>query len=311
MTFKVLFEIRFLVLLVPLLVACFSPKVEANEYPVATNSSSLVDKRLVYIVSDIRIPFWKIMVKGSQEKASSLGYKLDVFSANNDTKHELEYVVQAIRENVSGIIISPTTSSACVTILKLAKQAGIPVVISDIGTDGGDYVSYISSDNQQGAYDLGTVLTKNMSQLSWDKGTVGIVAIPQKRANGQARTTGFIRAMNEASIKISGMAQQVNFSYRETYDFTADLIEDDRDLRAIWLQGSDQYQAALDAINDAGKQNDILLISFDAEPVFLDLIPKGILTGAAMQQPYLMGQKAVYVMDKHLSGDKVCNPPNK
>ncbi len=53
-----------------------------------------------------------------------------------------------------------------------------------------------------------------MKSLSWDKeGTVGIIAIPQKRTNGKDRTLGFIQALDEESIKVSGIYQQVDFSY--------------------------------------------------------------------------------------------------
>lgn len=262
-------------------------------------------KKLAYIVSDTRIPFWAIMARGIKNGTDSFGYKLNIYSSKNSAKSELESTVKAIRDNVSGIIVSPTTSSACVTILKLAKKAGIPVIISDIGTDGGEYVSYISSNNKEGAYNIGKVLSKKMIKLGWDKGSVGIVAIPQKRLNGQARTAGFMQAMDEAGIKGADIRQQSTFSEEETYQLSKSLIDAHSDLRALWLQGSDRYNGALRAIADAGKKNKILLITFDAEPEFLELIPKGILVGSAMQQPYLMGEEAVHTMDKHLKGMKV------
>ncbi len=259
-------------------------------------------KKLAYIVSDTGIPFWNIMSKGIIHNSNNLGYELKVYSSNNNSKEELKSVAQAIKDKVSGIIISPTNSSAAVTILKLAKNASIPVVISDIGTDGGEYVSYISSDNIDGAYKIGKVLAKKMIELKKANGRVGIIAIPQKRANGKARTAGFMKAMNEALIKGADIKQQITFSYKETYNYSLELIKDYPDLQAIWLQGSDRYQAALDAIKDSGKSGDILLICFDAEPIFLELIPKGIIVGAAMQQPYLMGEEAISAMDKHLKG---------
>ncbi|MET0100315.1 MAG: substrate-binding domain-containing protein [Sedimenticola sp.] len=263
------------------------------------------DKKLAYIVSDIRIPFWDIMDRGVKSAAKELGYSVQTYSAENSLKSELENVSKAIKDKVDGIVVSPTNSSACVTILKLAKSAGIPVAISDIGTDSGEYVTYISSDNLDGAYKIGQVLVKKMRQVGWDDGRVGIVAIPQKRANGQARTAGFMRAMREAGIKGAGIEQQVDFSYKETYELSTKIINSAPDLRAIWLQGSDRYQGALDAIADAGKKDDILLISFDAEPEFLDMIPNGVLVGAAMQQPYLMGREAVISLDNHLHGKPV------
>ncbi len=262
-------------------------------------------RKLAYLVSDIRIPFWDIMARGIRASAKQHGYDVKVYSANNSAKTELQNFVKARDSKVAGIIVSPTTSSACVTILSLAKKAGIPVVISDIGTDGGDYVSYISSNNEEGAYQIGKVLAERMVELGWQDGRVGIIAIPQKRLNGQARTAGFMKAMREAGIKGAGLEQQVDFSYQETYDFAKAMIKNNPDLRAIWLQGSDRYKGALDAIKAAGKSGEILLVTFDAEPVFLDLIPKGILVGAAMQQPYFMGETAVKQMDLHLKGQQV------
>ncbi len=272
---------------------------------VSWGSAHGAEKRLVYLVSDLRIPFWETMKRGVDSRAAALGYKVEFHSADNKAKRELEFTVKAIRDNVNGIILSPTNSSAAVTILKLAKTASIPVVISDIGTEGGDYVSYISSDNREGSYQIGKMLAKVLRERRWDGGKVGIIAIPQKRANGQARTAGFMKAMDEAGIKGADIHQQVDFSYQETFDLASELINDHPDLRALWLQGSDRYQGALDAIAAAGKKGQILLICFDAEPEFLQMIPAGALVGAAMQQPFLMGEMAVTAMDDHLKGEQV------
>ena len=271
----------------------------------ANEMKSVEKKKLVYIVSDTEIPFWAIMGRGVSSRANSLGYEIEIFSSANNAKNELLATASAIKNKVAGIIISPNNSSGCVTVLKLAKSANIPVVISDIGTDGGEYVSFISSDNKSGAYEIGKILTQKMISLGWANGNVGIIAIPQKRLNGQMRTDGFMKALDEAVIKGAGLKQQVNFSEQETYDFSKLLIDSNPNIRAIFLQGSDKYRGALRAISDAGKVGKILLLTFDAEPEFIELISDGVMTASAMQQPYLMGQKAVEAMDNHLNGIKV------
>ena len=263
------------------------------------------ERTLAYLVPDIRITFWDIMARGIQQKATELGYELSVHSADNLARRELEATVAAIDSGVDGIILSPTQSSAAVTVLKLAEQAGIPVVISDIGAKSDNYVSYIESDNDQGAYDLGELLVAALDEKGWMDGTVGIVAIPQKRANGKARTEGFLRALEEHGVSTAGIYQQADFSYRETYEFSRRLIQDNPQLRAIWLQGSNQYRGALDAIWESGKTGQILLICFDAEPEFLAMIRSGDLVAAGMQQPFLMGETAVEAMHRHLSGAPV------
>jgi len=262
-------------------------------------------KRLVYIVSDLSIPFWEIMNRGVLNKSKELGYQLEVFSSDNSPKKELQFTIKAIRDKVDGIVVSPTGSSACTTILKFAQEANIPVVISDIGTDSGKYVSFVSSDNFDGAYQIGKVLRKEMLKRGWENKKVGIVAIPQKRLNGQLRTSGFMQALREINIQGAGLEQQVSFSMEETYRLSRKLIEKNPDLGALWLQGSDKYEAALQAIEDTQKEGKILLLTFDAEPEFLELIKEEKLLASAMQQPYLMGEEAVIAMDKHLNGKKV------
>jgi len=262
-------------------------------------------KRLAYLVSDLRIPFWAIMKRGVESKAKSLGYQVTAYSAENSARRELEHTLRVLDDKVDGIILSPTNSSAAVTILKLAKRAGVPVVISDIGTEGGDYVSYIASDNREGSYQIGRILADTLRQRGWDSGSVGVISIPQSRENGRARTAGFMEAMDEARIKRAGIRQQVDFSHQETYRFAAEFLAENPDLRALWLQGSDRYQGALEAIANAGRAGEVLLICFDAEPEFLQMIPNGKLVGAAMQQPYLMGEEAVSAMAAHLAGKPV------
>lgn len=272
---------------------------------VLSAGEAAMPKKLAYIVSDIRIPFWEIMARGIQNEARQLGYSVEVYSADNSPKRELEALAEVIGEGVEGIIVSPTTSSACATVLKLAEGAGIPVVIADIGSDGGRYVSYIASDNRDGAYRIGKILAERMKALGYASGRVGIVAIPQKRLNGQERTAGFMAAMEEAGIRSAGIRQQADFSEEETYRLSLELIDANDDLRALWLQGSNRYHGALRAIEERGKKGEILLLTFDAEPEFLELIPEGVIVAAAMQQPFLMGEASVRAMDRHLRGEAV------
>ena len=262
-------------------------------------------KTIAYVALDINIPFWDIMSKGMKNKAELLGYDLKIYSGQNTAKQELEATIKAIRDKVDAIIVSPSNSSACVTILKLAQKANIPVVIADIGTDAGEYVSYISSNNYNGAYNIGKVLAKKMLEKNWQDGTVGIIAIPQKRLNGQARTAGFMKALDEHNIKGADIKQLITWTKEETYNYTKNMILKYPDLKAIWLQTSDKYKDAIAAIKDLNKQNDVILLFFDAEPEFLELIQNKTILASAMQQPYLMGQEAVSVMHRHLKGEVV------
>jgi len=268
-------------------------------------AASVDTKKIAYLVSDMDISFWSVMSRGIKDRADALGYEVVVFDSSNSAKRELELTIKIIKEKFSALIISPSNSSACVTILKLAKNANIPVVISDIGTDSGEYISYISSNNKSGAYNIGKILSKKLISKGWENGKVGIIAIPQKRLNGQERTAGFMKAMNEAGIKGADIKQLETWDNNETYNFTKEMINNYPDLRAVWLQTANTYNGAIRAISEKGKKNDIFLIAFDAEPEFISLISKGIIIASGMQQPYLMGEESMNCMHNYLTGKTV------
>ncbi len=263
------------------------------------------DKKIAYLVSDYSIPFWKIMSSGIQDEGKNLGYKVDIYNSKNLRKNEIQNMSTILNKEYDGLIISPISSSSANFILNLANKQNIPTVISDIGTDGGEYVSYISSNNFDGAYNLGLILAKSMKEKKIDDGSVGIIAIPQKRENGKLRTKGFVKALTENGISTAGIKQQEDFSLEETYKHAKYFLEYYPDLKALWLQGSDKYKGALKAIKEFKKENEVLLICFDAEPEFLEMIPNDELVGSAMQQPYLMGKNAVNQLNNNLKGDEV------
>jgi len=271
----------------------------------ANSIEKKTNKKIVYIPIDNGIPFWQIMSKGISVIATHKKYDFEVLDAENSPKKELELTIKAIKEKVSGIIISPSNSSAAVTILEIAKNANIPVVIADIGSDGGEYVSYISSDNITGAYNLGLHLTRKMKEKGWQKGKVGIIAIPQKRINGQQRTQGFMSALRQENIKGAGIKQMVKWTEEETYQFTKDFIMNCPDVKAIWLQTSNVYKGALRAIKELKKEKEIFLVTFDAEPEFIELIKDNTIIGSAMQQPFIIGEVAAKTLLKHIEGEKV------
>ena len=157
-------------------------------------------KELVYLTPGLDLAFWRYLSKGIENVAKEAGYNYQALDSGNNAQTQLKNAKDSIARGVAGIIISPTDSSTAPAVLDLAKQANIPVVIADIGTDSGDYVSFIISDNYQGANGAGKALAEAMKAAGKEDGSVGIVGISQARLNGQARTKGFKDAMTEAGI---------------------------------------------------------------------------------------------------------------
>ena len=209
-----------------------------------------------------------------------------------------------IARGVAGIVISPTDSSTAPSVLTLAKRANIPVVIGDIGTNSGDYASFIISDNYRGAHDVGVALAKALKKKGWENGSVGIVAISQARKNGQARTKGFLDGLKEGGFtgKEAALQQIQSYTADETFKFVQDMLTANPDLRGLFIQTDQPAIGALRAIKAARKEGQILVAAFDGIPEFVDLLKSGQIVATGMQQPYLMGEKSAEALVDHING---------
>lgn len=168
-------------------------------------------------------------------------------------------------KQVDAIIISPTDSSSAPAVLNAAKEAGIPVIIADIGTDSGEYESLIISENEKGAREVGEYLAEYMKEQGWD-GPVGQVTISLARKNGQLRTAGFESAMTENGFEIADIRQLEDYTRAEAEGFAQDLLTAYPNIRAIFGQTDEPALGVLKAVEGANKLDEVAVVGFDATP---------------------------------------------
>lgn len=261
------------------------------------------DKELVYLTPGLDLPFWRYLSKGVEAVAVENGYSFQALDSRNSAQTQRQNAQDAIARGVDGIIISPTDSSTAPGVLELAEEAGIPVVIADIGTNSGEYVSFIISDNYDGAHGTGEALAAALQEKGWEDGSVGLVTISQARKNGQARTAGFRDALKEAGIENeAGLQQMQSYTIDETFRFTQDMLTANPDMRAMFIQTDQPAIGALRAIRAARRDGQVLVAAFDGIPEFVELLQSGEIVASGMQQPYLMGVRSGEAMLEHLDG---------
>lgn len=261
------------------------------------------DKELVYLTPGLDLPFWRYLSKGVEAVAEENGYSFQALDSRNSAQTQRQNAQDAIARGVDGIVISPTDSSTAPAVLEMAQEAGIPVVIADIGTNSGEYVSFIISDNYDGAHGTGEALAAAMKEKGWEDGSVGLVTISQARKNGQARTAGFRDAMKEAGIENeAGLQQMQSYTADETFRFTQDMLTANPEMRAMFIQTDQPAIGALRAIRAARRSGEVLVAAFDGIPEFVELLQSGDIVASGMQQPYLMGVRSGEAMIEHLNG---------
>jgi len=234
--------------------------------------------------------------------ARSAGMTVTAYDSHNSAQTQLQNAQDVVSRGVDGIVLSPVDSTTAPAVLAVAARAHIPVVIADIGSTGGDYVSFITSENEAGAYQTGQALARDIKAKGWSGGTFGLVTISLARKNGQLRTAGFRKAMGEIGMKEAAIQQMQTYTADETFRFTQDMLTSHPEMRALFVETDQPTLGAARAIQAMRRNGDILLAGFDGIPEFVGLLESGAITVAGMQQPYLMGQTSGHAMLDHLAG---------
>ena len=225
-------------------------------------------KTIVYLTPGLDLPFWRYLSKGVEDVAKSKGYEFQALNSHNSAQTQLQNAQDSVAKGVAGIVISPTNSSTAPSVLALAKQHNIPVVIADIGTNSGDYESFVISDNYRGAHDVGVALAEALKKKGWQDGSVGLITISQARKNGQARTKGFLDGLKEggATGKQAGLQQMQSYTADETFKFAQDMLTANPGMRGLFIQTDQPAIGALRAIKAARRDGELLVAAFDGIP---------------------------------------------
>lgn len=266
---------------------------------------------VAYITPGLNVPFWKYLSDGIKQTAAQLsadnGVTINVtdYDSRNSAETQLQNAQDVVTAGVNVIIISPTDSSTCPAVLEVAAEAEVPVIIADIGTDSGDYKSFVISTNEQGAYEAGQVLANEMKAKGFEGADVLMIAISQARQNGKNRTKGVTTAVEEGGSSIVQTLQSEDYTRAEAQGQALDLMTANPDAHGFFTQHDEATLGTWAAIEDSGNTDNVILVGFDGSPESVELIRQGKLRGASMQQPVLMGRMSMDVAYRVLQGEEV------
>jgi ribose transport system substrate-binding protein len=247
--------------------------------------------------------FYQDLEAAMRKTADRLGIELMVQSADFKVDNQTSQVEDFIHAGVKAIVICPADSKAIVGAVKKANEAKIPVFTADIAALGGDVVCHIASDNVQG----GRVIGEYLAKLLKGKGKVGIIDHPIT-TSVQDRVRGFLEALRKyPGIKVVAR-QSAEGQRAKAVEVAENMLEAHPDLDALFGINDDSALGALQAVQQAGRANRVIIVGYDATPEARREIAAGsALKADAVQHPEKIGQVTIETIDKYLRGERV--PP--
>lgn len=271
----------------------------------ATAAASVADKgdytgvHIAYLTPSLDVPFWTYVKHGVEDevKKAMPGAEVTVYDSKDNANTQLSNAQDALTKGVTGIVISPTDSASCIQVLDAAEEANVPVVICDIGTDGGTYLSFISTDNEGGAKELGKYVASKLKKGD----QVAQITLNQARINGVKRKEGFDEGIQSNGLKDVGFRQMEKVNRDEGVSYTQDLITSFPELKAIFCHSEDPSMGAVTALEEVGN-TDCKIVGFDCSPEVVQAIKDGKILATAAQQPVVMGRTSVDAIKTKLDG---------
>lgn len=199
------------------------------------------------------------------------GYQLIFDDAQQKQENQIKAIRSFIQQEVDYIVVAPVVETGWETVLKEAKEAGIPVILSDRMMDVSDdslYVCWVGGNFIKEGQDAAAWLKNYLAENNRSDETINIVTLQGTiGASAQiGRTEGFGGAM-EANWNMLAL-QTGEFTQSKGQEVMESMLKQYDDIDVVIAENDNMAFGAIDAIKAAGKtcgpNGDIIIISFDA-----------------------------------------------
>ena len=253
-------------------------------------------------------PFFKVIGDTIADKAAQRGYDVMVVGADEDAAKQSAQVKDFIVSGVSAIVLAPYDSRAIGPAIAEATSAGIPVFTVDNGCLAEDcgVTCHIATDNEMGGRQAGEAILEALD------GRGGPIAILDHKVTESCllRVKGFketIEQYNKAAenpVKI--VSELPSGGNRSTgHRATKDILQAHGDLVGLFAINDPSALGACAALEEDGKQQQVVVIGFDGQPEGKKAIRSGRIYADPIQFPDRMAAKTVEIIMAHFDGQSV------
>jgi ribose transport system substrate-binding protein len=251
--------------------------------------------------------FWKSVHAGAVKAGRELG--VDVVwkgpLREDDLKEQIDVVQSFVAQGVGGIVLAPLSDKGLVGSVKAATAAHVPVVVFDSDLAGGDYVSFVATDNQAAGKTAGDTLAARVG-----KGSVAVLRYQEGSASTANREKGFVDAIHaHPDVKLASDSQYggatTETAEKASENLLASLQADSGGLQGVFAPNESTTFGMLLALRKAGLAGKTHLVGFDASDKLVQGVRSGEIDALVVQRPFDMGYLAVKTIVAHIHGEGV------
>jgi ribose transport system substrate-binding protein len=261
------------------------------------------DKTLAWIPKATNSTFWLAVKRGAEKAGEELGYEILYVGVQDQTNiaGQVNLVNDMVVRKVDGILIAATDAKALAPAVEKAIESGVPVITLDSGVDSDAPYAYIATDNIGAA----KIAAETLAKLIDGKGKVGDIGITAGSQTGREREDGFLDGMKAfPDIEVLPV-QYSGCDPAKSLNVATDMYTGNQDIAGYFGACDGGGTGAGQLVKQKGLKGKVHVVSFDTSPEELQLFKDGYIDALIVQDPFQMGYRGVYAMEKVLNGEKV------
>jgi erythritol transport system substrate-binding protein len=252
---------------------------------------------IAVITVDPSNPYWKAEVDTAVAEAEALGYDTTVNAHLNDPDQQNQFIDAAISQGVVAIILDPAGADESVGAVQKATDAGIPVFLVNAEiSQQGIAKSQLVSNNAQGA----TLGAQAWAEAMGGEGTyVELFGNPTDN-NARVRSDAYAEVLSQYPDLERLQMETANWDRVEGKEKMDILLQAHPDIDGV-ISGNDEMAlGAIEALRDAGKLDDVLVLGFDGNQDAANAVLAGEMVATVLQPIVEVTTKAVEQADNYL-----------
>ena len=246
--------------------------------------------------------------KSIQEAAETAGVDLKFSDAQQKQENQIKAIRSYIQQKVDVIAFSPVVESGWDTVLKEARDADIPVILTDRAVDSADtslYQTFLGSDFVEEGKKAGDWLVQDSAAT---EGPVNIVELQGTTGAAPAidRKEGFEAAITADPDLTIVQSQTGDFTRSGGKQVMEAFLKNTPDIDVVYAHNDDMGLGAIEAIEAAGKVPgvDIKIITVDAVKDGMTALSEGKINYIVECNP-LLGEQLMELAEKVVAGEEV------
>jgi ribose transport system substrate-binding protein len=224
-------------------------------------------------------------------------------SAETAIEEQVKILEDLIQKKVDLIALSSANWDAVTPALKKAIENGIEVVFIDrvIPLEGVEAVSMLGVDEIKGGELVGDYVVKILN----GKGKVAILEGVTGDYWSVRRTEGFHNIVDKSPDIEIVATQPANWERAAGMSTMENILQANKDLNLVWGLNDNMALGAAKAIENAGLQDKIIVVGYNADKEAVEAVKAGELKATVAQQPAKIAQTIVEdIAVKLMSGEK-------